>query len=189
MVEVKVGQIWMIDDREEIQVISILKNDLNKYKYLIKYENGEVTRCKEPYFSRGELKSKEENTMQEERTYSNAEIMEMMDNGEFNHGDSINQELYDGLVLYDENEESFYFGNNPAQFNKGERWTIERAEKWQDIAREEAPGILQHADWSDVRCTLDGECRTMKQWLAVWECKGYTRMNNLYADGEWEVKK
>ena len=130
-----------------------------------------------------------EDTMSE-KTYSNAEIMQMMDDGKFIDGDEII------LVPTIENPDyNAHYGNGAFRrfgfefvMEKGDKWTIKMVSRWQEIPNEKAPQLLKTEEWKNIRCTLDGECRTLEEWMKKFSQNGVTAMVNLLNDGEWERK-
>lgn len=91
------------------------------------------------------------------RTYSNAEIMQMMEEGRYIVGDEI--ENQSGLVVRIANnlsgEIGFYLPHGYVCFTKDSMWTINKKEVWEKIHLEEAMKCLQ-SKTHDVKCSVNG---------------------------------
>lgn len=86
------------------------------------------------------------------KTYSNSEIMDLMEQGYFVEGDKIKYKGKEGTVGCTFDGDTFRVANGGhTLFSKGDLWSIELVDKWEECTVQEAAKIILEGNSTEVK--------------------------------------
>lgn len=164
--EVKVGQVrrWN-NDALGVQEFTVIPGDDREGFNKIRYNSGTETTWTNDYL--------EENSVlvphvEATKTYTNSEVMDLMEQWYFVEGDKIENDTHLILeVVMSASGSRLGFANNHGGqilFANGDRWTITLVDRWEECTVQEAADVVCV---THVKCVLDKvefEIKEAKDW-------------------------